>query len=95
MFLTKVKESPIVSDAEDICYSDGGVDDLMQEMQVKRKRIEEGLTKASDDLREQIDDVRLLRQFIRKTKSKIETLQRSKKRTKGYGVSGLVLKDVK
>ena len=46
----------------------------MAEIQIKRKLIEEGLNKATDDLRDQIDDVRLLKQFVRETKDKIEKL---------------------
>ena len=44
----------------------------MAEIQIKRKLIEEGLNKATDDLRDQIDDVRLLKQFVRETKENID-----------------------
>ena len=67
----------------------------MAEIQIKRKLIEEGLNKATDDLRDQIDDVRLLKQFVRETKDKIEKLQKSKKRTKHYQVQGFVMQEVK
>ena len=72
---------PANLDIEDIISDSDSHADIMLEITQKRAQMERGLTKASDDLRKQMEDVQLLKQFVKLTKTKIEE-DRTQKRLK-------------
>lgn len=74
VFMTKVEEPKKQEKLES--FEHDAHDDLMQQLHQKRTQIEQGLTKASDDLRNQMDEVRFLKQFVKQTKLQLEN-QRS------------------